>query len=151
MHLKSSGRSCKVFFLTFIPRYVQAQRLTSLLSGVGPLPMVSKGTHIIIPLVEHLEDERWEAKVVEETGNKMKLSVNSPATAVIGLYGLSVTTSSLKGEAPTTYTCSENITMLFNPWCEGKEASRGVRAGRRRGTGKRIIRNRSTTGWISSD
>uniref|UniRef100_A0A3P8WU00 Protein-glutamine gamma-glutamyltransferase K n=2 Tax=Cynoglossus semilaevis TaxID=244447 RepID=A0A3P8WU00_CYNSE len=84
----------------------------------GPLPMVSKGTHIIIPLVEHLEDERWEAKVVEETGNKMKLSVNSPATAVIGLYGLSVTTSSLKGEAPTTYTCSENITMLFNPWCE---------------------------------
>ncbi|CAI5642153.1 unnamed protein product [Oreochromis niloticus] len=84
----------------------------------GPLPLVSKGTHVIIPLVEHLEDERWEAKIVEQNGNKIKLSINSPANAVIGLYGLTVTTSSLKGDATTTYTSSKNIVMLFNPWCE---------------------------------
>ncbi|XP_022603850.1 protein-glutamine gamma-glutamyltransferase K-like [Seriola dumerili] len=84
----------------------------------GPLPMVSKGTHVIIPLVKHLEDERWEAKIVEQSANKIKLSVNSPATAVIGLYGLSVTTNSLKGEAANTHDSSKNIVMLFNPWCE---------------------------------
>ncbi|KAG7524999.1 protein-glutamine gamma-glutamyltransferase K-like [Solea senegalensis] len=84
----------------------------------GSLPMVSKGTHVIIPLVDHLEDERWEAKIVEETGNKIKLSVNSPASAVIGLYGLSVTTSSLKGQTSTTHNSDNNIAMLFNPWCE---------------------------------
>uniref|UniRef100_A0A668AS23 Protein-glutamine gamma-glutamyltransferase K n=1 Tax=Myripristis murdjan TaxID=586833 RepID=A0A668AS23_9TELE len=84
----------------------------------GPLPVVSKGTHVIIPLVDHLEDERWEAKIVEHNGNKIKLSVNSPPKAVIGLYGLSVTTSSSKGGIATTHDLNKNIVMLFNPWCE---------------------------------
>uniref|UniRef100_A0AAV2JV13 Protein-glutamine gamma-glutamyltransferase K n=1 Tax=Knipowitschia caucasica TaxID=637954 RepID=A0AAV2JV13_KNICA len=83
----------------------------------GGLPLVSKGTHVIVPLVKHLEDERWEAKVVEQADNTIKLSVNSPATAVVGLYGLSVVTGSLKGE-PTSYNSPKNIVMLFNPWCE---------------------------------
>lgn len=82
--------------------------------------MVSKGTHVIVPLVDHLEDERWEAKIVEKNVNKIKLSVNSPASAVIGLYGVTVTTSSSKDEAATTHNSSKNIVMLFNPWCEGK-------------------------------
>ncbi|XP_074506414.1 protein-glutamine gamma-glutamyltransferase K isoform X2 [Sebastes fasciatus] len=84
----------------------------------GPLPLVAKGTHVIIPLVDYLEDERWEAKIVEQNGNKIKLSVNSPASAVIGLYGLTVTTSSAKDETATTHDSSKNIVMLFNPWCE---------------------------------
>lgn len=96
------------------------------LFDVGSLPLVSKGTHVIIPLVKHLEDERWEAKIVEQNGNKIKLSINSPANAVIGLYELTVTTSSPKGDATTTYTSSKNIVMLFNPWCEGKLAPMGT-------------------------
>ncbi|KAM9845287.1 protein-glutamine gamma-glutamyltransferase K [Aulostomus maculatus] len=84
----------------------------------GPLPLVSKGTHVIIPLVDRLQDKRWEAKVVEQNGNKIKLSVNSLASAVIGLYGLSVMTHTLKDEAATTYNSKKNIILLFNPWCE---------------------------------
>ena len=87
--------------------------------------MVSKGTHVIIPLVEHLEDERWEAKITKQDGNKIKLSVNSPASAVIGLYGLTVTTRSLKGDSATTHNSSKIIVMLFNPWCEGKLLAEG--------------------------
>lgn len=100
---------------------------------------MSKGTHVIIPLVDDLEDERWEAKIVERNGNKIKLSVNSPATAVIGLYGLTVTTSTSKGEAPTIHDPKKNITLLFNPWCEGEfgsgreRGSRGVHTGSREG------------------
>ncbi|XP_059200192.1 protein-glutamine gamma-glutamyltransferase K [Centropristis striata] len=84
----------------------------------GPQPLVSKGTHVIIPLVDNLEDERWEAKIVEQNDKKIKLSINSPASAVIGLYGLTVKTSSTKDEAATIHKSDKNIVMLFNPWCE---------------------------------
>ncbi|MEQ2194560.1 hypothetical protein XENOCAPTIV_030860, partial [Xenoophorus captivus] len=80
----------------------------------------TEGTHVIIPLVDSLKDERWEAKITEQKCNKIRLSVNSPADAVIGLYGLTVTTQSAKDEEPTVYNSSENIIMLYNPWCEGK-------------------------------
>lgn len=93
--------------------------------------MVSKGTHVIIPLVDSLEDERWEAKVVEQSGNKIKLSVNSPANAVCGLYGLTVMTGSTRGEATAAYKCSENVIMLFNPWCEGGSGGGRERACKR--------------------
>ncbi|XP_068196108.1 protein-glutamine gamma-glutamyltransferase K isoform X2 [Antennarius striatus] len=85
----------------------------------GTLPMVSKGTHVIIPLVDQLEEKRWEAKITEVEGNKIKLSVNSPASAVCGLYGLTVTCNSSKDEVGTAHTSGKNIVILFNPWCEG--------------------------------
>lgn len=66
--------------------------------------------------------------MVEQSGNKVKLSINSPASAVCGRYALTVTCGSLKGEATTTHDCSKNIVMLFNPWCEGK-LGRGCRHG----------------------
>lgn len=94
--------------------------------AAGSLPLVSKGTHVIIPLVDSLEDERWEAKVVEQSGNKIKLSVNSPASAVCGLYGLTVTTGSSRGEATSAHAHSKNVVMLFNPWCEGGFGRWGV-------------------------
>lgn len=82
--------------------------------------MVSKGTHVIIPLVDYLEDKRWGAKIVEQNGNKVKLSVSSPADAVCGLYGLTVKSGSTKHDSTNVHSCSKNIVMLFNPWCEGK-------------------------------
>ncbi|CAN9503313.1 unnamed protein product [Ophioblennius macclurei] len=84
----------------------------------GPLPLVSKGTHVIIPLDENLKESRWVAKTIEQTGNKLKLSVSSSANAVIGLYGLTVTTNPQKSEGSTIFTSSKNIAVLFNPWCE---------------------------------
>lgn len=91
--------------------------------------MVSKDTHVIIPLVDHLENKRWVAKVTEQNGNKIQLSVKSPASAVVGLYGFTVTTSNMKGEAATTHNSSKNIVLLFNPWCQGKIGS-GCERGR---------------------
>lgn len=108
-------------------------------SGVGPLPTVSKGTHASILLVDSLKGKCWEAKIVEQSDNKVKLSVNSPASAVCGQYGLTVTCGSVKGDATTTYDCSENIVMLFNPWCEGK-LGRVCRHDRGEGGEKTMIR-----------
>ncbi|KAJ8387623.1 hypothetical protein AAFF_G00151730 [Aldrovandia affinis] len=84
----------------------------------GPRPLVSKHTHVIIPLVEELEDNRWEAKIVEQNGNRIRLSINSPPKALIGQYQLTMMTRGPKGEAITTHDPSNDIIMLFNPWCE---------------------------------
>lgn len=91
---------------------------------------------MVIPLVDDLEDERWEAKVVERSGNKIKLSVNSPATAVCGLYGLTLTAGSSQGEATSTHACGKNVVMLFNPWCEGGFGRTGRGRRWREGFGK---------------
>ncbi|KAM3619098.1 uncharacterized protein V6R79_002969 [Siganus canaliculatus] len=84
----------------------------------GPLPTVSKQTHVIVPLVENLEDNRWEAAVVKQDNKRIKLSVNSPATAVVGRYQLVVETDCASGQAFSQHDPANDIYMLFNPWCE---------------------------------
>ncbi|KAI4882190.1 hypothetical protein NFI96_024771 [Prochilodus magdalenae] len=84
----------------------------------GSMPLVSKGTHVIIPLVEELQDLCWEAKIVEQNSNRIKLSVNSPPKAIIGQYKLTIVTQSPESESVTTYDPSKSIYMLLNPWCE---------------------------------
>ncbi|XP_058868365.1 protein-glutamine gamma-glutamyltransferase K-like [Acipenser ruthenus] len=85
---------------------------------IGPLPQVSKGTHVIIPLARELEDNQWEAKIVHRAGSRVKLSVRSPATAVIGRYKFAVTTHSSRGDFKMEHDPKNDITFLFNPWCE---------------------------------
>ncbi|XP_062870938.1 protein-glutamine gamma-glutamyltransferase K-like [Trichomycterus rosablanca] len=85
---------------------------------LGPKPMVSKGTLVTVPLVEELQDKSWEAMVIEQIGNKIKLSVNSPPTAHVGRYELTVTTTTPDGCTTTTRKPENDIYMLFNPWCE---------------------------------
>ncbi|XP_029939466.1 protein-glutamine gamma-glutamyltransferase K-like [Salarias fasciatus] len=85
----------------------------------GKLPVVSKRTHVIVPLVEELKDDCWGAVVVKEDNRRMKLSVNSPPTAIIGQYQLRVETDSVNGQYLSTHNPENDIYILFNPWCEG--------------------------------
>ncbi|XP_041647720.1 protein-glutamine gamma-glutamyltransferase K-like [Cheilinus undulatus] len=84
----------------------------------GSLPTVAKGTHVIIPLVEELQDGCWEAAIVEKDNKRIKMSVNSPPDAVIGRYQLTVETNCPDGQAVSTHNPDNDIYMLFNPWCE---------------------------------
>ncbi|XP_013884096.1 protein-glutamine gamma-glutamyltransferase K [Austrofundulus limnaeus] len=84
----------------------------------GLLPSVSKQTHVIVPVVEELEDGRWEAAVVKQEGRRIKLAVNSPPTAVIGQYQLTVETSCANGQAVSTHDPVNDVYLLFNPWVE---------------------------------
>ncbi|KAF4076408.1 hypothetical protein AMELA_G00214820 [Ameiurus melas] len=84
----------------------------------GPLPLVSKGTHIIVPLVEELQDLCWEAKIVEQNANRIKLSINSAPTAVIGKYKLTVSTRRTESECVNVHDPEKDVYMLFNPWCK---------------------------------
>lgn len=89
-------------------------------SVTGPNPMVSEGTLVTIPLVDKLQDNCWEAKIVDKKDSKIKLSVNSLPTAPIGQYKLTVATQTPSGNSTSSYTPENDIYMLFNPWCEGK-------------------------------
>ncbi|RVE73967.1 hypothetical protein OJAV_G00036420 [Oryzias javanicus] len=82
----------------------------------GPVPSVGKGTYVIVPLVENLKGNCWEAAVVEKDDKRIKLSVNSPATAIIGRYQFIVETTSPNGPSFSTYDHTNDIYMLFNPW-----------------------------------
>ncbi|KAK2907605.1 protein-glutamine gamma-glutamyltransferase K-like isoform X2 [Channa argus] len=84
----------------------------------GLLPTVSKGTHVMIPLVDQLQGNRWEAAVAKQDDKHMYLSVSSPPTAVIGRYQLTVETNCANGPASSTQCPATDIYMLFNPWCE---------------------------------
>ncbi|KAK3518803.1 hypothetical protein QTP70_014891, partial [Hemibagrus guttatus] len=82
------------------------------------MPMLSRGTLVTVPLVDKLENKCWEAKIVEQKDTRIKLSINSPPTAPIGCYELSVITWTPKGR--TRFSCKpeDYIYLLFNPWCK---------------------------------
>ncbi|XP_057696650.1 protein-glutamine gamma-glutamyltransferase K-like isoform X2 [Corythoichthys intestinalis] len=83
-----------------------------------PLPTVSKGTHVIIPLVDQLEDNCWQAAPMDRDGTRMKLSVNCPASANVGRYRLQVETEFPGGRAVSAHDPTNDVYVLFNPWCK---------------------------------
>ncbi|TWW57606.1 Protein-glutamine gamma-glutamyltransferase K [Takifugu flavidus] len=89
-----------------------------LILKTGPLPTVAKGTQVDVPLVESLVGGRWEAAAVKQEGNRIQLSVNSPATTAIGRYQLTVETTCVGGHAVSTHDPANDVYILFNPWCE---------------------------------
>uniref|UniRef100_H3DJU1 Protein-glutamine gamma-glutamyltransferase K n=1 Tax=Tetraodon nigroviridis TaxID=99883 RepID=H3DJU1_TETNG len=89
-----------------------------LILKTGPLPTVSKGTQVNVPLVKNLEDGCWGAAVVKQEGNRIHLSVNSSATAAVGRYQLTVETTCTGGHAVSTHHPDNDVYILFNPWCE---------------------------------
>lgn len=80
---------------------------------------MAKGTQVDVPLVESLAGGRWEAAAVKQEGNRIQLSVNSPATTAIGRYQLTVETTCAGGHAVSTHDPANDVYILFNPWCEG--------------------------------
>ncbi|KAF5893499.1 protein-glutamine gamma-glutamyltransferase K-like, partial [Clarias magur] len=84
---------------------------------VGSNPVVSKGTLVIVPLVDDFKNDGWEAKIVERKGSKIKLLVNSLPTAPIGQYNLTVATQTPNGNSTSTSNPANDIYVLFNPWC----------------------------------
>ncbi|KAB5546674.1 hypothetical protein PHYPO_G00074750 [Pangasianodon hypophthalmus] len=85
---------------------------------LGLIPMLSKGTLVIVPLVDKLENKSWEAKIIEQTDTRIKLSVNTPSNALIGRYELSVITWTPKGSNTYSRKPENDIYLLFNPWCK---------------------------------
>ncbi|XP_053542090.1 protein-glutamine gamma-glutamyltransferase K isoform X1 [Ictalurus punctatus] len=85
---------------------------------LGLLPALSKDTLVTVPVVDKLENNSWEAKIIEQKDTGIKLSVNTSPTAPIGRYELSVKTWTPKGSNTYLRKPENDIYLLFNPWCE---------------------------------
>ncbi|XP_043086029.1 protein-glutamine gamma-glutamyltransferase K-like [Puntigrus tetrazona] len=82
-----------------------------------PIFSSSAGVHISVPLVDVLEDGRWEMKIVEQKDRRVRLAVNTLPSASIGRYKVTVESLSPKGKL--LFPCTPNdVYLLFNPWCE---------------------------------
>ncbi len=87
-----------------------------------PIFTSNPGIRISVPLVDVLEDDCWEMKIVEQKDKRVRLVVNTLPTASIGRYKVTVESFSPRGKLP--FPCTPNdIYMLFNPWCEGTEST----------------------------
>ncbi|XP_056271084.1 protein-glutamine gamma-glutamyltransferase K-like isoform X2 [Pseudoliparis swirei] len=84
----------------------------------GSLPTVSKGTHVIVPLVDELEHDRWAAAVVRRDGSRLLLAVNSSPAAAVGRYELTVETNNASGQSVSVRDPANDVYLLFNPWCK---------------------------------
>lgn len=83
-----------------------------------PIFSSSTGILISVPLVDVLEDGRWEMKIVEQKDKRVRLAVNTLPSASIGCYKVTVESFSPKGKL--LFPCTPNdVYLLFNPWCEG--------------------------------
>uniref|UniRef100_A0A8C2DJ03 Protein-glutamine gamma-glutamyltransferase K n=1 Tax=Cyprinus carpio TaxID=7962 RepID=A0A8C2DJ03_CYPCA len=77
----------------------------------------STGILISVPLVNVLEDRRWEMKIVEQKDKRVRLAVNTLPSASIGCYKVTVESFSPRGKL--LFPCTPNdVYLLFNPWCE---------------------------------
>ncbi|XP_073730942.1 protein-glutamine gamma-glutamyltransferase K [Misgurnus anguillicaudatus] len=85
---------------------------------LGDVSPAHKHSFVTVPLVTEFKRDSWEAKIVEQTKNRLKLSVYSLPNACIGLYKLTVVTNCPEGKSTSPYTPDNNIYMLFNPWCK---------------------------------
>ncbi|KAK7889582.1 hypothetical protein WMY93_025142 [Mugilogobius chulae] len=81
-------------------------------------PLVSKGTHVIIPSGEGAAGRSLEAACGQTGRQKLLLSVNSLPTANVGRYQLTAHTVCPNGQAEFKHDPENDIYVLFNPWCE---------------------------------
>ncbi|KTF72000.1 hypothetical protein cypCar_00046860 [Cyprinus carpio] len=82
-----------------------------------PIYSSSTGVLISVPLVNVLEDRRWEMKIVEQKDKRVRLAVNTLPSASIGCYKVTVESFSPRGKL--VFPCTPNdVYLLFNPWCE---------------------------------
>ncbi|XP_068120111.1 protein 4.2-like isoform X2 [Hyperolius riggenbachi] len=85
----------------------------SLIAETGPKPSKHNATKNKFPISSLSDRNTWSARVVDCEKGLWKVSVTSPANAIIGYYTLSI---KLPGGL-TKYLLE--FMMLFNPWCEG--------------------------------
>ncbi|XP_048464327.1 protein-glutamine gamma-glutamyltransferase 2-like [Rhincodon typus] len=101
--------------LTFSGRgYESKQDRISLSVETGLVPSETTGTKAQFPLSNTLDANKWNAALVSNVGNKLSLSICSPANAKIGHYTLTLWCTT-HGQS-TSFDLGQFI-LLFNPWC----------------------------------
>lgn len=93
---------------------------------------MGKGTHVIIPVGKG-SSGGWKAQVTKASGQNLNLRVHTSPNAIIGKFQFTIRTRCEAGEFQLPFDPSNEIYILFNPWCPGEPA--GIRS--RAWTGRR--------------
>ncbi|XP_058143051.1 protein-glutamine gamma-glutamyltransferase 2 [Dasypus novemcinctus] len=101
LHFQGRGYEASVDSLTF--------NVTT-----GPAPSEEAGTKARFPLSEAMKEDAWTAVVVGQQDGVLSLQLGAPAHAPIGLYRLSLETST--GYQGSSFMLGRFI-LLFNTWC----------------------------------
>ncbi|XP_072413058.1 protein-glutamine gamma-glutamyltransferase 2-like [Chiloscyllium punctatum] len=101
--------------LTFSGRGYESKRDQVCLSvETGWVPSETAGTKAKMSLSNTLVANKWNAAVVSNIGNKLSLSICSPANAKIGFYTLTLQCTT---QGQSAWFDLGQIILLFNPWC----------------------------------
>ncbi|KAM4842240.1 protein-glutamine gamma-glutamyltransferase 2 [Thomomys bottae] len=101
LHFEGRGYEASVDSLTFS-------------AVTGPAPSEEAGTKARFPLSEGVSEGGWAACVADQQDHVLSLHLYTPAEAPIGLYRLSLETST--GYQGSSFVLG-HFTLLFNAWC----------------------------------
>uniref|UniRef100_A0A8C0WPR7 Protein-glutamine gamma-glutamyltransferase 2 n=1 Tax=Castor canadensis TaxID=51338 RepID=A0A8C0WPR7_CASCN len=101
LHLEGRGYEASVDSLTFS-------------AETGPAPSEEAGTKARFPLSDAVDEGAWTASVVDQQDKVLSLQLCTPANAPIGLYCLTLETST--GYQGSSFVLG-HFTLLFNAWC----------------------------------
>ncbi len=87
-----------------------------------PIFTSNTGIRISVPLVDVLEDNCWEMKIVEQKDNACgwRSTLFPPPPSAATRWPSSLSHRGADGCSPAP---PNDIYMLFNPWCEGTEST----------------------------
>nr|XP_028593639.1 coagulation factor XIII A chain [Podarcis muralis]XP_028593640.1 coagulation factor XIII A chain [Podarcis muralis] len=85
---------------------------------IGRYPQQSKGTYIIVPLVQELESGKWGAKITHSDGSSVGLNIMPAADCIVGKFRMYVAVLTPIGILRTRRNPNTDTYILFNPWCE---------------------------------
>ncbi|XP_023570521.1 protein-glutamine gamma-glutamyltransferase 2 [Octodon degus] len=101
LHFEGRGYESSVDTLTFN-------------ASTGPAPSEEAGTMAHFSLSGAVESGAWSASAVDQQDSSLSLLLSTPANAPIGLYHLSLETST--GYQGSSFSLG-HFTLLFNAWC----------------------------------
>ncbi|XP_076469989.1 hemocyte protein-glutamine gamma-glutamyltransferase-like, partial [Babylonia areolata] len=92
-----------------------------LIFEIGTRPLASKGTQVEFILSDKDEEGQWGAKVAQQSGKSLTLTVFTPPDCIVGKwrFKVGVVKRSDTQTAVYRYNHRDPIYMLFNPWCKG--------------------------------
>ncbi|XP_012942973.1 annulin [Aplysia californica] len=111
--------------ITFQRPYVPEQDDMQLIFKLGEEPNTRKGTYAAIKLREDdntkymdRKKKKWGARILENSGNSLKIGVYAPPNTIIGEWEYTIRTIKGKKTEEYEFEGTNDVIILLNPWCD---------------------------------
>ncbi|KAM4691829.1 protein-glutamine gamma-glutamyltransferase E-like [Rhinophrynus dorsalis] len=115
-------RRAQPFFITLtLNRPLQKEENILFICETGPVPTEASKTRTTFPLFGAKDQDTWSAVLTSSESSSLTVTINSPPSAMIGNYVLSVVISSSSRPGNPTTRKLGGLVLLFNPWMNGDD------------------------------